>query len=899
MMEVISVNMNMITVCCGVAVVVLVAYGWRFLIWAWLRPKGIEKSLREQGLNGSPYKILFGDLKEMMETGKQAGLKPIKLTDSIIPRVMPFYYTSANKYGNMFFTWLGSRPMIHVTDPPLIRQVLANYNQFQKRRGGNPLSKLLASGSLIDAEADQWVKHRKIITPAFHVEKLKHMLPAFDICCGEMINKWEGITKGRSCEVDVYPHLQTMTSDVISRTAFGSSYEEGRNIFELQLEQARLVIESTQSVYIPGSQFLPTKRNRRMKEIDQEVKSSIRKIINKRLTVKEKGDVTTEDLLGLLLDSNDKEIKQQGHANFGLSVDEVIEECKLFYLAGQETTANLLAWTMILLGQHMNWQDRARDEVLKAFGDRKPDIDGLNHLKTAVFCGVAVAVAVAVVVVVVYGWRFLNWVWFRPKGIEKSLRAQGLNGSPYKFLFGDLKEMVDTANQAKLKPIKLTDSIVPRVMPFFHTAAKTYGGSIFFTWLGPRPLIHVASPPLIRQILANYNQFQKARGGNPLSRMLAKGLVDAEGDHWVKHRKIITPAFHVEKLKHMLPAFHTSCSEMINKWEEITKGNSCEVDVYPHLQTMTSDVISRTAFGSSYKEGRKIFELQLEQAKLVIESTQSIYIPGSRFLPTKRNRRMKEIDQEVKSSIRRIINKRLMAKEKQEDTTEDLLGLLLDSNDKEIKQQGNTNFGLSIDEVIEECKLFYFAGQETTANLLTWTMILLGQHMNWQDRARDEVLKVFGDRKPDIDGLSHLKIINMILHEVLRLYPPGIALGRMIHEEVKIGNLTIPPGSFLTLHLMLLHHDADIWGDDVDEFNPERFAEGVSKATKGQASYFPFGGGPRICVGQTFAILEAKLALVMILRRFSFELSPTYSHAPHTIITLQPQFGAHLILSEL
>ncbi|XP_076957708.1 cytochrome P450 CYP72A219-like [Bidens hawaiensis] len=512
----------------------------------------------------------------------------------------------------------------------------------------------------------------------------------------------------------------------------------------------------------------------------------------------------------------------------------------------------------------------------------------------AMMTAVCFGVAAALVVVAVYGWRFLKWVWLRPKAIEKSLREQGLDGTRYRFLFGDMKEMVKMTNQAKLKPIKLNDSLVPRVMPFFYTSANTYG-STFFTWMGPRPVVHLTKPPLIKQILADYNQFQKPRGGNPLATMLAKGVVSVDGDEWVKHRKIINPAFHVEKLKLMLPAFHISCSEMISKWAGMTKGRSCEVDVYPHLQTMTSDVISRTAFGSSYEEGRRIFELQQEQANLVIQASQSIYIPGFRFLPTKRNRRMKEIYREVKSSIKKIINKRL----KESGEKEDLLGLLLYSNDNEIKQQGNNSFGLSIDEVIEECKLFYFAGQETTANLLTWTMVLLGQHTNWQDRARDEVLKVFGDRKPDADGLNHLKIINMILHEVLRLYPPGSLLGRMIYEEVKIGNLTLPSGSMLMLHMMLLHYDADIWGDDVNEFNPERFAEGVSKATMGQTSYFPFGGGPRICVGQNFAMLEAKLALVMILRRFSFELSPSYSHAPHLIITLQPQFGAQLILSEL
>ncbi|KAL7610680.1 cytochrome P450 CYP72A219 [Lactuca sativa] len=507
----------------------------------------------------------------------------------------------------------------------------------------------------------------------------------------------------------------------------------------------------------------------------------------------------------------------------------------------------------------------------------------------AVLCGVGV-------MMLVYAWRIFNWIWLKPKKMEKFLREQGLNGNPYKFLFGDVKEMVQMTANAKLKPINLTDNIVPRVMPFMHNSLKTHGKA-FFTWIGPRAVVHVTEPALIRDILGNYNKFQKQKGGNPLARLLARGIASVDADQWVKHRKIINPAFHVEKLKHMIPAFYISCDEMINKWEELMKEGSCEVDVYPHLQTFTSDVISRTAFGSSYQEGRKIFELQKEQARLLMKIVQSLYIPGSQFMPTKSNRRMKEIGREVKASITKIIiNKRVTTMKEGESSSDDLLGILLDSNYKEIKQQGDKNFGLSIDEVIEECKLFYFAGQETTANLLVWTMILLGQHTNWQDRARDEVLKVFGERKPDIDGLSHLKVINMILHEVLRLYPPGTILGRMIHEETTLGNITLPAGSLLQLHMMLLHHDSDVWGDDVTEFKPERFAEGVLKATKGQASYFPFGGGPRICVGQNFAMLEAKLALVMILRYFSFELSPSYAHAPHTVISLQPQFGAQLIL---
>ncbi|KAM0016024.1 putative 11-oxo-beta-amyrin 30-oxidase [Helianthus debilis subsp. tardiflorus] len=417
--------------------------------------------------------------------------------------------------------------------------------------------------------------------------------------------------------------------------------------------------------------------------------------------------------------------------------------------------------------------------------------------------------------------------------------------------------MVKMITEAYVKPINLNDDIVPRVMSFAHRFVTTHGKNCF-TWAGPIPIIHITNPSMIKEILGNYEDFQKQRGGNPLTRLLAKGLVDVEGDQWVKHRKIINPAFHVEKLKHMVPAFYVSCDEMVNKWEETLKEeSSCEIDVWPHLQKMAADVISRTAFGSSYVEGRKIFELQREQAELIITASRSIYIPGSRFLPTKRNQRIKAIAHEVKGLVKGIIDKRVA----------------------HMKKGGNS--------------------QETTANLLVWTMIMLGQHISWQNHARDEVLKVFGDKKPDIDGLNQLKVINMIFLEILRLYPPVVAIPRMIHKETKLGNITLPAGTFLLLHTMLSHHDPDIWGDDVKEFKPERFSQGVSKVTKGQTAFIPFGGGPRVCIGQNFAMLEAKMTLVMILRRFSFELSPSYAHAPYTIITLQPQFGAHLVLNKL
>ncbi|KAJ1384867.1 Cytochrome P450, partial [Sesbania bispinosa] len=232
-------------------ILVVLIWSWRLLNRLWLRPKKLERLLREQGLQGNPYRFLVGDLNEILKMGNEAKSKPMNLSDDIVPRVISYFQHSVNEHGKNSFIWFGPIPRVTLTDPELIKDVLNKIYDFPKLNT-NSLLKLLASG-LVTLDGEKWNKHRRIISPAFNLEKLKIMLPIFFESCNDLISKWKGMLSSDGlCEMDVWPFLQNLASDVISRTAFGSSYEEGKRIFQLQKEQAEITMEVIRKVYIPG-----------------------------------------------------------------------------------------------------------------------------------------------------------------------------------------------------------------------------------------------------------------------------------------------------------------------------------------------------------------------------------------------------------------------------------------------------------------------------------------------------------------------------------------------------------------------------------------------------------------------------------------------------------------------
>ncbi|PPD99737.1 hypothetical protein GOBAR_DD03209 [Gossypium barbadense] len=446
--------------------------------------------------------------------------------------------------------------------------------------------------------------------------------------------------------------------------------------------------------------------------------------------------------------------------------------------------------------------------------------------------------------------------------------------------------------EAFIKPMALTHAIFPRVMPHVYSWINKYGKS-YLSWNGVRPQLVITDPEIVKEVLRNSEKaFPKGKPTNFFEKMLDKmtilgdGLVTTESEKWARQRKLANYAFHGKSLKNMIPAVVVSVETMLEKW----KGREGkEMEVFQEFTLLTSEVISRTAFSSSYLEGEKIFDFRnVFKTRLPIIS---------RFWKSSDEIESDKLAKMIYDSVMKIVKKReeKVVTGEADSFGNDFLGLLvnayhdLDENNK-----------LSIQDLVDECKTFYFAGQETTNSLLAWTILLLAVHTDWQEKARREVIEIIGKGNPNSEGIAKLKTITMIINETLRLYPPATGTIRKVEREVRLGKLVLPTDLEVNIRIMALHHDPDLWGDDVHLFKPERFAEGISKATNyNAAAFFPFGLGPRSCVGMSFAITETKIALSMILQRYTFTLSPTYVHSPLPLITLKPQHGIQLLFHSL
>ncbi|PON97251.1 hypothetical protein TorRG33x02_070070, partial [Trema orientale] len=484
-------------------------------------------------------------------------------------------------------------------------------------------------------------------------------------------------------------------------------------------------------------------------------------------------------------------------------------------------------------------------------------------------------------------------LWWFPTRVKHLMGLQGVKGPSYRLIHGSTKEILTMQREAMARPFGLSHDIFPKLQPHIHCWTNLYGKN-FLQWDGSQAQLVITEPETVKDILTDRDGvFSKGKTKPFLRKLLGDGLVISQGEKWSKVRKLANYAFHAESLKRMIPEMIDGVETMLERWK-CQEGK--EIEVYEEFRFLTSEVISRTAFGSSYLEGKKIFEMMMKLTLLASRNFYKQSLPGvSKFFKTNDQIESEKLEQGVRRSIVELIKKKVekVVSGEEESYGNDFLGLLVKAH-----HDANEKQRISVDDVIDECKTFYFTGQETTNSLLAWTAFLLSIHIDWQEEARKEVLNLFGKQNPNPDDLVKLRTMGLIINESLRLYPPVISMSREVEREARLGkSLSLPANTSLFISNLAVHHDPQIWGEDVHLFKPERFSEGVAKATQNNiAAFVPFGLGPRNCVGFNFAVAEAKIALVMILQRYALTLSPTYVHSPVRVLTNRPQYGVQVLL---
>ncbi|RAL50799.1 hypothetical protein DM860_015946 [Cuscuta australis] len=500
-------------------------------------------------------------------------------------------------------------------------------------------------------------------------------------------------------------------------------------------------------------------------------------------------------------------------------------------------------------------------------------------------------------------YKTISFYWLTPRRIKKTMEKQGVRGPEPRPLLGNLPDVAALVGKSTAADMGFVHhDVVPRLLPHYVAWSKMYGRR-FVYWNGVEPRLCLAEPDLIRELLSRHTSVTgkswMQREGS--KHFVGRGLLMANGGDWYQQRHIVAPAFMGDKLK-SYGGYMVECTgEMLQGMEKEVEEGRDELDIESWMTRLAADIISRTEFGSSYDKGKRIFHLLTLLQRLSAQSTRHLCFPGSRFYPSKYNNEIKSLKSEVEGLLMEIIRSRRESAEIGRSSTygDDLLGLLLTEMEGNIPHSKKGIFRLNLPLIMDECKTFFFAGHETTALLLTWTVMLLATNPSWQERVREETLQLCNGGPPSIDHLPKLTLLNAVINESLRLYPPVTLLPRMAFEDFKLGDLHIPKGLSIWIPVLALHHSEEIWGKDANEFNPNRFLSKPSHLQAARSSFLPFAAGPRNCIGQSYALMEAKIVLAMLISKFSFQISESYRHAPVVVISIKPKHGVQIRLKRL
>lgn len=415
---------------------------------------------------------------------------------------------------------------------------------------------------------------------------------------------------------------------------------------------------------------------------------------------------------------------------------------------------------------------------------------------------------------------------------------------------------------------------------YLTRCAREFGDIVFFRFLGV-PACFVNRPDYIESVLVTQNSnFVKSKDYRAMRRVLGNGLLLSEGEFWRRQRKLIQPAFHQERIAAYADIMTGHTQRMLSSWSD---GQT--LDIHEAMMHLTLGIVAKTLFDADVSHEAEDVDAALTvlMGKFLRQAGMALLLPTWVPLPT--SRLLKRAVGRLDKVIYGIIEQRRASGQ----MSGDLLSVFLQVQDDE-------GVSMTDRQLHDEIMTLFLAGHETTANVLSWTWFLLGQNPEVEETLIEELSRVLCGRFPAPADLPQLAYTDMALRESMRLYPPVWVIGRRALAPFRLGEYELPADTNVLISQLILHRDARYFPEPL-RFNPDRWSPSDPRAASlPRFAYFPFGGGPRVCIGAGFAMMEAVLLLATIAQQFRVQIAPGQKVGMQPTVTLRPRNGIPVTL---
>jgi len=419
---------------------------------------------------------------------------------------------------------------------------------------------------------------------------------------------------------------------------------------------------------------------------------------------------------------------------------------------------------------------------------------------------------------------------------------------------------------------------------FLLRATSEYGDFIRYP-VGPIAVYVVNHPDYVKHVLQDNsrNYTKDTFQYKLLSSVTGQGLLTSDGEFWLRQRRLAQPAFHRQRIAGFGPVMSDAIQCMLSQWGD-TAGRGAPVDIAAEMMHLALQIVCRTLFDLDVgDQASSLARATLVVLDHIVQRARTFGVLPE-FLPTPANRRfraaLRTLDQAVATTIQQH--------HRGEQAADDLLATLMAAQDEETGER------MTDRQLRDEIITMIIAGHETVASALAWTWYLLSQNPSAERALHEELATELGGRVPTVDDLPNLQYTRQVFEEALRLYPPAWIITRKAAGHDDVGGFHVPPGALVVASPYATHRHPNFWPSP-DAFEPQRFAPECA-AQRPRFAYYPFGGGPHLCIGNVFAMMEAQLAIASIAQVYRLHLAPGHPVEVEPSVTLRPRFGLRMTI---